>query len=414
MRETLQTPDPRLIEMDIPPILSPVEIGRIDRSLLPQMLNEASLDPDHANRFMRLSILLYSLGSAELGLDMHLRALEYRRTFRYVCAQTPAIRLLAIMGAGGGLENAPVEYLLEGGDVQLDLLYVDEAGTLPDEVPDHDIAIIAMGESYQNKASLKALAITFSNWPQPVINQPLSVLNCSRDRLYNLLKGAESLVVAETFCVSRGEISRVAFPRIVRPVDAHGGEGLEWIDSDSMLKDYLESRAEDAFYVSDYIDYASSDGLFRKARIALIDGRPYVCHLAISDQWIVHYIPAGMEASEAKRLEERAFMETFDQVFVKIHGAALQEIHEKLQLDYVVLDCGERADGRLVWFEADSRGWIHGVDPVDVFPYKSAIMQKAFDAFRALLSLRLQFKPPTQSQAPILPPSRQDDPSRMS
>jgi hypothetical protein len=55
----------------------------------------------------------------------------------------------------------------------------------------------------------------------------------------------------------------------------------------------------------------------------------------------------------------------------------------------VVIDCAEDRDGQLLLFEADTRGWIHASDPIELFPYKPRIMQKAFDAFVAMLRHRM-------------------------
>jgi hypothetical protein len=137
------------------------------------------------------------------------------------------------------------------------------------------------------------------------------------------------------------------------------------------------------------MEYASPDGQYRKYRVALIDGRPYACHLAIMDQWMVHYIPARMEQSETKRREEAWALAHFDAELGLRHVAAFVAIAARLGLDHVVLDCAELADGRLLVFEADTRGWIHATDPPDLFPGKPAVMQKAFDAFEAMLRRRL-------------------------
>ena len=381
--------DIKLEALDLPPILSPVEIGRIDRSHLPQMLHEASLDPDPANKFMRLSLLFHSLGSLDLGHEMHARALVHRRVYRYRCALTPKVRLLAIMGPQGGLDNAPLEYLFEKSDIRLDLVFLDEDGCLPEAIPDHDIAIVGLGESYKNRGQFERLISVLRSWPRPIINQPEFVLNCSRDKLYHELKGVPQLVLPQTRRLTRNALSVDIFPKIIRPVDTHGGEGLAKIGSDGELQSYLESSDAAEFYVGDFVDFQSADGLYRKLRIALIDGRPYICHLAITDHWVVHYIPAGMDLSTVKRAEEKAMMETFEADFVKRHHKTLQSIHEKLGLDYVILDCAVMQDGALLLFEADTRGWIHGVDPVEIFPYKPAIMQKAFDGFREMLLSRM-------------------------
>jgi hypothetical protein len=136
------------------------------------------------------------------------------------------------------------------------------------------------------------------------------------------------------------------------------------------------------------VDYQSADGLYRKLRIVLIDGAPFICHLAISSHWMVHYLSAGVAESAEKRLEEQRMMESFDQDFAWRFQMQLREIARALQLDYVTIDCAEGPDGALLVFEADSRGIIHAADPVHIYPYKPAVMQKAFDAFAALLRQR--------------------------
>ena len=379
----------KLTNLALTPIFSPVETGRIDRSILLQMLHEASRDPDQANIFMRLSILFYALDQLDLGREMLARALEHRRIYRYRCAQPAKIRLLAIMGPAGGLDNAPIEYLLENSDIQMDLVFIDEDGRLPDVVPDHDVAIVALGESWKLHSQFQTLIAISAVWPRHIINQPEFVLNCSRDTLCQILSGVSQLVVPQTQRVQRNSIILGAFPKIIRPVDTHGGDGMAKVDNKEALQKYMQDSDAAEFYVSNFIDYRSSDGLFRKLRIALIDGEPYICHLAITEDWIVHFIPAGMELSGAKRAEEKKLMETFDDDFLVRHKKTLKEINARIGLDYVVLDCAVLRDGSLLLFEADSRAWIHSVDSVDVFPYKPAIMQKAFDAFRAMLLSRM-------------------------
>jgi hypothetical protein len=199
-----------------------------------------------------------------------------------------------------------------------------------------------------------------------------------------------NLLVPETRRCRRTAARPAEFPVTIRPVDTHAGNGLAKIANDAELDAYLAAHSDEEFHVAAYVDYRSDDGLFRKARIALIDGKPYICHFAISSNWIVHYISADMQSSSEKRVEEAALMEHFEQDFAARHHAALRAIADSLALDYVVIDCGETKDGRLLLFEADIGGWIHAIDPVDVFPYKPPVMQKAFDAFRNMLVDRMQ------------------------
>jgi hypothetical protein len=186
----------------------------------------------------------------------------------------------------------------------------------------------------------------------------------------------------------RGDALGMDFPITMRPIDTQGGEGLQCIHSAAALADYYVAHPAPAYYAAQYVDYQSADCLYRKLRLVLIDGEPYICHMAISSHWMVHYLSAGMSESATKRLEEQRMMEGFEQDFALRYREPLKAIARALQLDYVTIDCAEGPDGQLLVFEADSRGIIHAADPVQVYPYKPAVMQKAFDAFAALLFRR--------------------------
>jgi glutathione synthase/RimK-type ligase-like ATP-grasp enzyme len=125
--------------------------------------------------------------------------------------------------------------------------------------------------------------------------------------------------------------------------------------------------------------------LFRKYRIVLIDGRPYACHMGVSEHWMIHYLNAGMRESAGKRAEEARFMAEFDQDFARRHARALDALAKRVGLDYFGIDCGETPEGELLIFEADVAMIVHAMDPPDLFPYKGPQMRKVFDAFRAML-----------------------------
>ena len=125
--------------------------------------------------------------------------------------------------------------------------------------------------------------------------------------------------------------------------------------------------------------------MFRKYRIALIAGRPYACHMGVSEHWMIHYLNAGMRESAAKRAEEARFMVEFDRDFARRHARAFATLAERVGLDYFGIDCGETPEGELLIFEADVAMIVHAMDPPDLFPYKQPQMRKVFDAFRALL-----------------------------
>ena len=166
---------------------------------------------------------------------------------------------------------------------------------------------------------------------------------------------------------------------------SHAGRGLDKLETEADIERYLADRPEAEFFISRYIDYRSGDGLFRKYRVVFIDGRPFACHMAISDQWKIWYLNTDMAQNAAKRAEEEAFMVQFDDGFAARHRAALAEIAQRVGLEYFAIDCAETASGELLVFEGDNSAIVHNMDPPDIFPYKAPQMRKLFDAFVAML-----------------------------
>ena len=390
----------RLIDMDLRPILGVSGVGRLSHAQLPEFINRAHVDPDPARILMQTCQVLLALGKDEFALEMQAKALQHGRIYRVAGHPAPVLRLLALMGPGTMSDNTPLDFVVDRSPVQLDLLFVAPDQSLPDEIPDHDVLIVAVGESARDETTLPWLERLLAAWPRPVLNRPERLGRCARDVVCELLRETPGLLIAPTRRIARGEKPMSRFPATIRPVDTHAGKGLAKIETQAELDAYLEAHAEPAYYLSEFIDYRSPDGLFRKVRIALIDGRPYICHMAVSEHWMVHYRSAGMQHCEAKRREEAAMMDAFDDGFAQRHAAALRAIATVLGLDYVVIDCADSGDGRLLLFEVDNRGWIHASDSTELFPYKPRIMQKAFDAFLAMLRQRAAGSPEVAYCAP--------------
>jgi hypothetical protein len=87
-----------------------------------------------------------------------------------------------------------------------------------------------------------------------------------------------------------------------------------------------------------------------------------------------------------KRQQEAEFMTGFDTGFGARHAEALRRIGARFGLDYLVIDCAEMPDGRLLVFEVDPGAVVHSMDPEDMFPYKHPAMRRVRQAFRALLA----------------------------
>jgi len=367
------------------------------------LIARAGADPRTADAYalMDLSTVLQLRGNRELALEMQFQAVSLQQVYSVPSRDTqPAcIRLLAVMGPGDLMANSPLELLLEELDVELNLVYVTPELDLPLDLPPHDVLFIAVAESRQNLPLLEKIRQAVEHWPCPVLNRPERIARLARDQNSVLLSGISGVEMPGTLIINREALQRITegallmscvlgdgdFPVIVRPVDSHAGKGLERLDDAAALGGYLDLMAQDEFYVSRFVDYRSADGQYRKYRIVLIEGAPYVCHMGISDHWMIHYLNAGMAESAEKRAEEARFMAQFDDEFALRHREAFRAINERAGLDYLGVDCAETAEGRLLIFEIDSCMIVHAIDPVDVFPYKQPQMRKVFAAFRRML-----------------------------
>jgi len=364
------------------------------RTIKAGLLERLRRNEDDANALLDLSTVLHLMGQRRLGLSAQALALDLRQMYRLPSATgSTGIRLLGIFSPGDLTENNALEFLVERSDVRLDMLYLRPGDRFPETVPDHDLAMLAICETDRNRPLLERLEPLLKSWPRPVICAPDRIARLSRDGASRLLQSVPGTVMPVTARIDRRTLARAAridgkaigFPVIVRPVDSQKGSGLQRIDDLKGIADYLEAHAEPAFYVSRYVDYRGPDGLFRKYRIVLIDGRPYACHMAISDRWVVHYMSAGMLESPSKRAEEAQFFATFDAGFTRRHRHALCSIAGRLGLEYVGIDCGETPEGDLLIFEVDSGMTVHSMDSVEIFSYKQPQMAKVFGAFRQML-----------------------------
>lgn len=367
---------------------------------LSHLVNITAYNPNDADMLMGMSIIFQLTGSREMGLELQTKALKLRQLYRQPAANgQTGIRLLAIMRPGDMMDNTPVDFLLEESDVALDILYVSPDLPFPASLPDHDVLIVAIGQSDQNQPLLQRVGKLIKSSPHPVLNAPDRITLLSRDGVSELLKSTPGVEIPITARIDRhglqqiyrGEKSITAllgegdFPLIIRPLGSHAGEGLARIDNPAAIADYLNAMPGEEFNVARFVDYRGPDGLYRKARVVLIDGKPFACHLALSENWMIHYKNAGMTESAAKRAEEASFMANFDEGFARKHQEAFRLIGERLGLDYLIIDCGETPEGELLIFEADNLGFIHAMDPVDIFPYKQPQMRKVFRAFYAML-----------------------------
>lgn len=369
------------------------------------LLARAQANPADANAWLDASFVLQLLGQREPGLDVQRQALHTATVYQLPTPHetgAPSLHLLVLMGPGDFMANTPIEFLLQNTNIRATVQYLAPDLPFPEQVPDHDLLFVALAQCDANTVLLQDVAQMLDGWPRPVVNHPAQIAHLSRDGACARLAGSHGVVmprtarvdVADALALARGELALAtvlpdaAFPLIVRPVDSHAGQALEQVAHRAALEAYLLANPSDQVYLARFVDYSGADGQFRKYRIVLIDGAPFICHLAVSSHWMVHYLNAGMDQSAEKRAEEAREMRDFESGFARRHAAALAAIDARMGLPYLGIDCAETRDGELLIFEVDNAMVVHAMDDPARYGYKGPVMDKVFTAFAELLQAR--------------------------
>jgi hypothetical protein len=402
----LADPIPRLSDAsDLPVIvgmatLTTAAMHGADPDTLATMIEEMDVDP--AARLYDTSLAYQLAFRRAEGLGIQDRAVATSPMFRVRRENQGAagLRLLALVALGDLMVNTPIDFITNYLDVQLDLLFVMPGQELPPTIPDHDVAFFAASEA--DAATVARLHRLFALWPRPALNDPAFLPALSRETLSRLLADVPGICSPPTTMVRRAQLDDLvrdagrigdllpgcSYPILVRPQGSHAGAGLKKIESTAGLAEYLIFSFESSYFVTAFVDYRSADGLYRKYRVAFIDRQPHLCHMASSQNWMVHYLNAGMTESADKRADESQAMACFDTTFAARHREAFAALHERLPFDYYSIDCSELSDGRLLMFEADTAAIIHLMDAEDMFPYKHSHMRRVFDSFGDMLRQR--------------------------
>lgn len=364
------------------------------------LVEAASNDPPDPGALLNMSMLLQLTGQPEPGLDLQTQALSMTRMFKRTHGDGSGLRILAIVTPGDFMANTPLDFLLNGSDATAYFVYATPDGELPEEVPDHDVAFFAIGESTANYQTLLGVAPALAGWQRPIINgSALTIAGLTRDGVCEMCAGIPEVLAPSTAQIFREGVQAIAeglaplsdflepgtFPIIIRPIDSHAGRDLEKMDKPADLKAYLAAKSGENFYITQFIDYSGPDGLFRKQRVAFLKGKPFISHMAVSEHWMVHYLNASMDEKPERRDEEAAFMDGFDQGFALRHSKAFEGLYRAFGLEYFAIDCAELPDGRLLLFEADVAMIIHALDSPELYPYKPRAMAKLFSGVMGML-----------------------------
>ena len=377
-------------------IVSLIYAGHDVTPLWNELMQRATADPTDATTLLDMATILQTLSRTDEARQILKNAVKLRRDFCVVHGDGTGPRLLAFVTEGDFMANTPLDFLLAGSNCVLWLHYVDLETTLLADLPEHDVAFMAIGESTENAPLLAHMQKLLAGFDGPVMNRnPELISRLTRDGVSGMLANEPSILSPTTYRISREAlvavgagakqledyVSGLTFPLVIRPISTHAGHGMERITDLAGLSEWLEIQPAQELYIAPFIDFRGSDGFYNKQRVVFINGKAFASHMALSDHWIVHYLSAGMGQSPAKRAVEQAWMENFDTDFAIRHQDSFAALHRHIGLDYFGIDCAELPDGRLLVFELDVAMVVHNMDDPVVYPYKQIAMRKLFDGF---------------------------------
>ena len=370
------------------------------KALFDRLVARLDADPGDAAAMMDVAMILQSHGDPKQAAELRTRAVALSRSFATPHGDGSGPRLLALATPGDFMANTPVDFLLAGSNATLVTHHVDAQTRSLADLPPHDAAILAVAEAPDHRQTLARLEGLLPTYPGRMLNgDPARIAGLTRDGVSALLADIDGLYCPPTARASREVLARVAggeapegvhpglrWPLVLRPEGTHAGEGMELVLDRHHLGAVLSVTSAQDFYLAPFVDYSSPGGLFAKARVILMGGRPYPVHLALSGHWIVHYLSAEMSANSERRAAERDWFESFDAPggFAARHAAVFAAMQARVGLDYWGFDCAEMPDGRLLIFEIDTALIVHDMDDPETFPYKPPAMRRLFQDFQRL------------------------------
>jgi glutathione synthase/RimK-type ligase-like ATP-grasp enzyme len=355
------------------------------------------LDPAHVFAHQQLSELLRELGDLE-GMRRHRKlgfAPRPMSSFAYLGRGVP-VPLLVLTSTPAG--DVGWRKLVDDTVFAVTTLvaeYHDPAAPLPP----HRLIFNAIGDADLSTHDLKAAATLVATSDAPVINAPTQVLATGRASNAERLGRLTGVKTPKIALMSKRALSGadgaehvaaqgVSFPLLLRSPGFHTGRHFLRVDAPDDLTANAQALPGVELLVMDYLDCTGPDGLARKYRVMMIDGRLYPLHMAASRDWKVHYFTAAMRDDARLQAEEARFLNDMAGVLGPSAMAALNAVQSVLGLDYAGVDFGLESSGQLVVFEANAVMTIVPPDASSEWNYRRAPIAAAVAAARNLVISR--------------------------
>jgi tetratricopeptide (TPR) repeat protein len=338
------------------------------------------LDPTHHECLLGMSIALRLNGHPEAGKEVAERAVLLRPFVvrSEADAESPSIAIIKVL-ANLVFRERKAGYAVQGGHNTADGLissdrftrvniYADAfspGATWLSELPRLDLAFVIMAD---------ADAIDARGWNQaaalldflklPTINEIPAVRSTTRNGVYERVYDIPGIVMPRTLRRTASNASELLdaieeadlkFPLITRPTGTQTGAGMTLFQTRMEFLAAGDQIAPGEYYIAEFHNFRSEDGLWRKTRIFCIGNTIIPEHHVAAEDWNIHAGNARILMKQAQFIDDEVdFIANFEERIGMPRLQALRTLHKRLGLDYLGVDCSLLADGRILVFEANA------------------------------------------------------------
>ena len=246
----------------------------------------------------------------------------------------------------------------------------------------------------QHPRTLERIGKLLRGFKGRLINKPEAVLRTTRDQVARRLSGIDGLYVPKIVRLRNpkpgaasvaSQKAGQSYPLIVRRAGTHMGKVIGVVNDAAELD--AAAVGEGEFFLIEFVDFRSDDGLYRKYRLWSFGGRTVFRHLVVTDNWNVHVSERLRFMLDRPDLmdEEKRLLTRLDGNFPSTVHATFDAVKKKIGLDFFGMDFGFGRDGQMILFEANATMNFFPLFANPRFAYLEKILQPAQEALRMMV-----------------------------
>ena len=369
-----------------------VAVGQYDLSLH-HFKVVLQIVPDDAQALQYIANIQQLRGNEKEANQNYLKSFQLKPLITIPAIKSPPdFKVLLLFAPGAG--NTPLDLFMDRTDYENNILNLLPGTELDIELlrKSADVVVNLIADVDQGETKLAPAKELLELIGKPILNHPDKIKLTDRQSISTLLSNIPNCFTPKTERFKGRDLAVddfkpdpkfFSYPFLVRRTGTHGGIDFEKIGDGAELKAFVTQNIEADYYLTEYIDYSSKDGFFRKYRFIYVNDEVYPYHLAIDNKWKIHHVTTDMLNQTWMQMEEKAYLLDPHNFFGDAQYAALNAIRKKVDLDFFGIDCGLGKDGRIIVFEVNACMLVHQHN--EKFPYKAEPVKRIKKAFDTML-----------------------------